>query len=92
MSEEGPDLVACRLCGARVARDATVCPSCGVTAPWIPDEPGMNPRRLRVAMWGGGLAVLVLLLFVVGMLMFGPAAQDEEADHRPPRAQSSVHE
>jgi hypothetical protein len=26
-----------------------------------------------------------LLLFVLGMLVLGPAVQDDERDHRPPR-------
>src|SRR5439155_9943535 len=73
-----PDVVPCRLCGARVARDATACPSCGVKASWIPDEPGIDPRWLRVALWGGGIVGLVLLLVVFGILMFGPAAEDTE--------------
>jgi hypothetical protein len=82
MSEAGPDLVACRLCDARVARDATVCPSCGVKTPWIPDEPGMNPRVLWIAIRGGALTLLILLLLVLGMLMFGPATENRGPDHR----------
>jgi hypothetical protein len=41
-------------------------------------------------MWGGGIVVLILLVFVIGMLMFGPAAKVEERDHRPSRTHSSV--
>ena len=32
--------------------DATVCPSCGAEEPWIPDEPSINARVIRLAMWG----------------------------------------
>jgi hypothetical protein len=77
-------VVTCRLCAAPVARDADVCPSCGVKAPWVPDEPSVNLRAIRLAMWAGGIVLGIMFLFVVGMLAFGPAAQDEERDHRPP--------
>ena len=60
MREAAPDVVPCRLCGARVARDATACPSCGVKAPWIPDEPRMDPRLIRFAVWGGGVVLVAL--------------------------------
>jgi hypothetical protein len=35
-------------------------------------------------MWGGGIVVAIMLLFAVGMLAFGPVADREERDHRPP--------
>jgi hypothetical protein len=35
-------------------------------------------------MWGGGIVLGIMLLFVVGMLSFGPVAEEEERDHRPP--------
>ena len=61
-SETPPELTSCRLCEAPVARDAARCPSCGVKAPWVPDEPSVNPRLIRVAMWGEGVVVLIMLL------------------------------
>jgi hypothetical protein len=72
------------LCGAPVARDADVCASCGVKIPWVPDEPSLSPRVMRLAMWAGGIVLGIMLLFVAGLLAFGPAAEDEERDHRPP--------
>jgi hypothetical protein len=84
MSEAGASVVACRLCGASVARNADVCPSCGVKAPWVSDEPSVSPRVIRLAMWGGGIVIGIMLLFVAGMLAFGPAAENDERDHRPP--------
>jgi hypothetical protein len=76
------DTVPCRLCTAPVAREASACPACGVKAPWIPDEPSLNPRVVRLAMRGGTIVVVGLLLFLVGMLVFGPAAEDEERAHQ----------
>lgn len=84
MTEPAPDTVSCRLCTSLVARDARVCPSCGVKEPWIPDEPTSNPRIIRLAMWGGGIVLIGLLLFVSGLMMFGPRAEREDRDHRPP--------
>jgi hypothetical protein len=84
MTEAVPDIVPCRLCTAPVVRDAKICPSCGVKKPWIPDEPQMNPRLIRLAMWGGGALVVVLLLFLAGLMIFGARAEDAERDHRPP--------
>jgi hypothetical protein len=84
MNEPPPALVTCRLCEAPVARDAPVCPSCGAKAPWIPNEPTLNPRVVRLILWAGGIVVTGLLLFALGMLAFGPAAENEERDHRPP--------
>jgi len=86
VNDTPPELTSCRLCEAPVARDAARCPSCGVKAPWVPDEPSVNPRLIRVAMWGGEVVVLIMLLFVSGMLMFGPAAEDRERGHRPSAA------
>jgi len=37
-------------------------------------------------MLGGGVVLLILLLFVSGMLMFGPTAEDNERGHLPPAA------
>jgi len=38
----------------------------------------------RLAVWGGGIVLGAALLFVAGMLAFGPAVDDDERDHRPP--------
>ena len=84
MNEVRAAVATCRLCDAPVARDADVCPSCGVKAPWVPDEPSANLRAIRLAMWAGGIVLGIMFLFVVGMLAFGPAAENEERDHRPP--------
>ena len=84
MTEGRAALVPCRLCDAPVARDADVCTSCGVKAPWVSDEPRVNPRLIRLVMWGGGIVVAIMVLFVAGMLAFGPAAEDDERDHMPP--------
>jgi hypothetical protein len=84
MSDAVPEIVPCRLCNEPVARATKSCPSCGVTDPWIPDEPTMNPRVLSLAMWGGGVVLVGLLLFLVGLMLFGPAAEKDERDHRPP--------
>ena len=84
MNQIQPAMATCRLCGAPVAREADVCPSCGVKAPWVPDEPTANLRAIRLALWGGGILLAIMLLFVVGMLAFGPVAEEEERDHRPP--------
>jgi hypothetical protein len=86
------DTVPCRLCGTLVARDATVCPSCGAKEPWIPDEPSINPRVIRLVMWGGGIVLVALLLFVSGLMMFGPRAEEGERDHRPPGTASEAHD
>jgi hypothetical protein len=90
MTEAGPHTVPCRLCTSLVARDATMCPSCGAREPWIPDEPSINPRVIRLAMWGGGIVLIGLLLFVSGLMMFGPRAEREERDHRPPASRYGV--
>ncbi len=90
MTEAVPDPVPCRLCTRLVARDAAVCPSCGAKEPWIPDEPTINPRAIRLAMWGGGIVLIGLLLFVSGVLMFAPG--EEERDHRPPGPAAERHE
>jgi hypothetical protein len=90
MTEATPDLVPCRLCTRRVARDAAVCPSCGVKQPWIPDEPTMNPRVICLVMWTGGAVLVGLLLFLSGVLMFAPV--EHERDHRPPGAAAERHD
>jgi hypothetical protein len=41
-------------------------------------------------MWGGGIVVTILLLFVSWMLLFGPAATEDGPDHRPPHADATV--
>ncbi len=82
----------CRLCGKLVARGATVCPFCGAKTPWIPDEPSINPRVIRLAMWGGGIVFVALLLFVSALMMFGPRAEQDERDHRPPGTASEAHD
>ena len=91
MPEVPVDTVPCRLCTTLVARDATVCLSCGAKDPWIPDEPSINPHVIRLAMWGGGIVLVVLLLFVSGLMMFGPRAEPER-DHRPPGTSSEAHD
>ena len=90
MTEVPVDTVPCRLCATLVARDATVCPSCGAKEPWIADEPTINPRVIRLAMWGGGIVVVGLLLFVLGLMMFGPRAKEDERDHRSPGTASAA--
>jgi len=93
MTEVAADTVPCRLCTTLVARDATVCPSCGAKDPWIPDEPSINPRVIRLAMWGVGIVLVGLLLFASGLMMFGPRAeQADERDHRPPGTASEAHD
>ncbi len=85
MDQPPAELVLCRLCEAPVARDAPVCPSCGAKAPWIPNEPTLDPRVIRLILWAGGIVVTGLLLFALGMFAFGPAAEKgDERDHRPP--------
>jgi len=91
MPEVPVDTVPCRLCTTLVARDATVCLSCGVKDPWIPDEPSINPHVIRLAMWGGSILLVGLLLFVSGLMIFGPRAEEDERDHRPPRPASEAH-
>jgi hypothetical protein len=88
MNQERAAVVTCRLCDVPVSRDTDVCPSCGVKTPWVPDEPSANLRAIRLAMWGCGIVLGIMLLVVVGMLAFGPAAEDEERDHRPPSMSS----
>jgi hypothetical protein len=73
-----------------VARDATMCVACGVKEPWIPDEPTLSPRAIRLLVWGGGIALAGLLLLVSGVIMFG--ASEAEHDHRPPNVDSEAHE
>ncbi len=90
MTEAAPDTVRCRLCTRLVARDAAVCPSCGAKELWIPDEPTINPRVIRLAMWTGGVVLVGLLLFLSGVLMFAPA--EDKRDHRPPGAVPERHE
>jgi hypothetical protein len=85
------DTVPCRLCATLVAREAAVCPSCGAKDPWIPDEPSINSRIISLAMWGGGIVLVGLLLFVSGLMMFGPRAE-RERDHRPPGTASEAHD
>jgi len=92
MTEEVPETVPCRLCAELVPRDAKVCPSCGAKAPWIPDEPTLDPRAIRLAMWGGGIVLVGLLLFASGLMMFGPRAEQGERDHRPPVTASEAHD
>jgi len=92
MTEAAADTVLCRLCATQVARDATVCPSCGAKDPWIPDEPSINPRVIRLAMWGVCIALVGLLLFVSSLMMFGPRAEQEKRDHRPPGTASQAHD
>jgi len=43
-------------------------------------------------MWGGGIVLLIVLLFTSGMLIFGPAAEDAERSHTPPRADAPARE
>jgi hypothetical protein len=69
-----------------VAPEATRCPSCGAKEPWIPDEPTVSPRVIRLLAWGGGGVLLGLLLFMSWAMMFGSA--DGERDHRPSHVES----
>jgi hypothetical protein len=46
---------------------------------------------IRLTMWGAGIVVGLLLLFVAGMLVFGPVAEDGERDQRPPSVRSGAH-
>jgi hypothetical protein len=92
MTEAPVDTVPCRLCATPVARNATTCPSCGAKDPWIPDEPSINPRVVRLAMWGVGIVLVGVLLFVSGLMMFGPRAAEDERDHRPPGAAVKAHD
>jgi hypothetical protein len=86
--QDVPEKVSCRACEAPIRRDTAVCPSCGTKEPWIPDEPRFSPRLVSVIMWGSGIVVTILLLFVAWMLAFGPAATEDDRDHRPPTADS----
>jgi hypothetical protein len=92
MTEVPVDTAPCRLCATLVARNAAACPSCGAKDPWISDEPTINPRVIRLAMWGGGIVLVGILLFVSGLMMFGPRAAEDERDHRPPGAASKAHD
>ena len=43
------------------------------------------PGVIHLAMWAaGGIVLGGLVLLALGMLVFGPAAQNDERDHRPP--------
>ena len=86
MEETPSRIVSCRLCAMPIAQDATRCPSCGAKEPWIPDEPTLSPRVIRLLAWGGGIVLVGLLLFMSGVMMFGSA--DGEHDHQPPRVES----
>ena len=90
MTDAFPETVQCRLCTHSVPRDAVVCPACGAKDPWIPEEPTINPRVIRLVVWGGGVVLIGLLLFVSGVLMFAPA--EGERDHRPSAADSGPHD
>jgi hypothetical protein len=88
MNEVRASVSTCRLCDAPVERDAIVCAACGVKSPWIADEPSANLRVIGLVMWGGSIVLAIMLLFVVGMMSFGPVAEEEERDHRPPSMSS----
>jgi len=90
MTEAVPDTAPCRLCAKQVVRGAAICPSCGVKEPWIPDEPAMNPRVIRLAKWTGGVVLVGLLLLLFGVMMFGPA--EDERDEQPRGAKTERHE
>ena len=85
-----PDPARCRLCSEPVARDAEICPACGVKAPWIPNESTMNPRVIRLATWTGGVVLLGLLILLSGVLMFGPP--EDEGDEHPRGAKTERQE
>ena len=87
MAESPSRIILCRLCATPIARDARRCPYCGVKEPWIADEPTLSARTLRVLAWGGGIVLIGLLLFVSGVLLFGPA--EGEHDHRLQDAQDA---
>ena len=43
------------------------------------------PGVIHLAMWAaGGIVLGGLVLLALGMLVFGPAARNDERDHRPP--------
>ncbi len=86
MADEPSGTVSCRLCGIRIAPDATICPSCGAKEPCIPDEPTVSPRVIRLLVWGGGIVLVGVLLLMSGVVMFG--TPDGERDHRPPHVES----
>ena len=79
-------IVSCRLCGRPIVPGATICPSCGAKEPWIPDDPTLSPRVMRLLVWGGGIVLVGVLLLMSGVVMFGSA--DGEHDHRPPHVES----
>jgi hypothetical protein len=45
---------------------------------------------MRLLVWGGGIVLVGVLLFMSGVAMFGSA--DGEHDHRPPHFESEEHE
>ena len=91
MTEAVRDTVPCRPCTNQVVRGAVICSSCGVKEPWIPDEPAMNPRVIRLAKRGGRCCVLAgLLLLLFSVVMFGPA--EDERDEQPRGAKTERHE
>ena len=90
MTHDVSEKVACRACRASISRDAPVCPACGAREPSISDEPSVNPRLIRLVMWSSGIVLGLVLLVVAWMLAYGPAADDAERDHSPPRKTSAV--
>jgi hypothetical protein len=90
MADSASRIFSCRLCGMLIAPDAAVCPSCGAREPWIPDEPTLSPRVMRLLVWGEGIVLVGVLLLMSGVVMFGSA--DGEHDHRPPHVESEEHE
>jgi len=74
----------CRVCETSMSRDTAVCPSCGTRKPWVPEQPTVSPWIVRFALWSGGVLVGLVLLFVAGMLVFGPVAENRERGHTPP--------
>jgi len=60
MKGRAPGTITCRLCVTLLPSHATMCTAYETTTPWIPDEPRMDPRLIRFAVWGGGVVLVAL--------------------------------
>ena len=83
MPVQRPRTAVCRLCGTPLSDQTGACSRCGTPEPWIADEPTLNARLLRLVVWGTGIVLVAVLLFVSGFVMFGPPAEDRERGHAP---------